>query len=84
MMIKYSCIRAGVGVRSSGIGSGNGDAIILLFGFQPGRLSATYSYDITTSSLSIATGGSHEIALSYRIINKNKPIKKMALNTVAF
>jgi type IX secretion system PorP/SprF family membrane protein len=77
MSVKYTCWKAGLGVRK-------GDAVILFFGVQPGRLSASYSYDITTSSLGSTAGGSHELALSYRIINKTKPVKKISLNTIAF
>lgn len=77
MAVKYSCMRAGIGVRK-------GDAIILLFGVQGERISASYSYDITTSSLSTASGGSHEISLLYRLRNKSSNGKRIALNSIAF
>jgi type IX secretion system PorP/SprF family membrane protein len=77
MTVKYDCIRAGVGVRKS-------DAIILYLGTQRGNLSAAYSYDITTSTLGTATGGSHEISLIYRIEQKSKEKKQIALRGIAF
>lgn len=49
-----------------GIGLRNQDAVVLMVGYQiMPSLRATYSYDITTSSLAAFSGGSHEIFLSY-------------------
>jgi type IX secretion system PorP/SprF family membrane protein len=43
-----------------------GDAIIALIGIQTNGLKIGYSYDITVNKLSNATGGAHEISLSYQ------------------
>jgi type IX secretion system PorP/SprF family membrane protein len=43
-----------------------GDAIIALLGISTNGLKIGYSYDITVSKLSSATGGAHEISLSYQ------------------
>ncbi len=56
------------------------DAIILLIGLDKGTVKFGYSYDITISKLTLATGGSHELSLifqfqcrpkhhSYRVVN---------------
>ena len=41
----------------------SGDATIALLGFASKRFALSYSYDITVSKLTNATGGSHEFAL---------------------
>jgi len=43
----------------------NGDAVIVLLGFQHENLKFGYSYDITISKLQNATGGAHEISVGY-------------------
>ena len=43
-----------------------GDAIIALIGVSTNGLKIGYSYDITVNKLSNATGGAHEISLSYQ------------------
>jgi type IX secretion system PorP/SprF family membrane protein len=50
----------------------NHDAVILLVGFKLPNISFGYSYDLTVSRLSPATGGAHEISLSYEFDTKVK------------
>jgi type IX secretion system PorP/SprF family membrane protein len=43
----------------------NHDALAFLVGFRQDKFSVGYSYDATISTLGFASGGSHEISLSY-------------------
>ncbi len=58
----------------------NQDAIILLIGIDKKNIKFGYSYDVTISKLTLATGGSHELSLifqfqcrpkrhTYRVVN---------------
>ncbi len=51
----------------------NPDAIILSIGFRSGLVRFGYSYDITVSSLSVNSGGAHELGLNF-ILNYDKPV----------
>ncbi len=44
----------------------NNDSFIVTFGIQTEALRIGYSYDLTTSNLSVVSGGSHEISLAFR------------------
>lgn len=48
------------------------DAFILLLGIELDNLKFGYSFDLTTSALSTATGGSHEVSIAYRFDCKPK------------
>ena len=48
------------------------DAAILLAGIEMGLVKIGYSYDLTVSSLSMATSGSHEISLQINFMAKEK------------
>ncbi len=50
----------------------NADAVIWMLGIQKGIVKLTYSYDWTVSALASATGGSHEIALTFNLLNERK------------
>lgn len=43
----------------------NSDALAFLVGYRQDKFSIGYSYDATISSLGMATGGAHEISISY-------------------
>ena len=50
----------------------NGDALIVLVGLQNENFKFGYSYDITVSKLTNATGGSHELSLGIQLKCKVK------------
>lgn len=52
----------------------NPDAFILLIGFTYDRFRFGYSYDVTVSKMANATGGAHEISMSFRF--KNPKVRK--------
>ncbi len=62
----------------------NQDAFIALIGFQQPRFKIGYSYDITTSKLTNATAGSHEISCSLVLHCKPKKKKVKTVNCPAF
>ncbi len=53
----------------------NGDSFIALVGLQTEMLKIGYSYDVTTSKLTLASGGSHEISIGMNFTCK-PPRKK--------
>lgn len=68
------------GLKAYKPGYSNNDALVLLLGFQmQDMISIGYSYDITISRLTIASGGSHELSLIYEFAQpkyKRDNIKK--------
>ena len=50
----------------------NADAFIALVGIQTGVVKVGYSYDVTVSKLSSASGGSHEISFAWQFPCHNK------------
>ena len=53
------------------------DAVVVILGFQFDRLELTYSYDFTVSKLGPISGGTHEMALKYRLaINMHEKSKR--------
>ncbi len=74
----FQQINLGVYVTKGAIVGGlwyrNGDSFILLLGVQQGIFKIGYSYDVTTSKLTNATAGSHEISLGLQFsCKKPKP-----------
>lgn len=65
MYVDHGPIMAGVWYRSR-------DAFIALIGFHTERFKFGYSYDITTSKLTTATAGSHEVSLTMQFDCKKK------------
>jgi len=54
----------------------NNDAFAILVGLTTGRFKTGYSYDLTVSRLVSATGGAHEVSLSYQLCDFKKLKKK--------
>jgi type IX secretion system PorP/SprF family membrane protein len=75
LAVKYDKYLLGASYR-------NKDAFIIQAGFQSKRFRAGYSYDHTISGLRRATGGSHELAMSFNIFCKEK--KVAPVNMIAF
>lgn len=65
MYVDHGPIMAGIWYRSR-------DAFIALIGFHTERFKFGYSYDITTSKLTTATAGSHEVSLTMQFDCKKK------------
>lgn len=67
---------AGLGYRGipfmSNEGYTNSDAIKVMLGGSVAKFSISYSYDISVSSLADVSGGTHEIALTYRFLEKKE------------
>lgn len=57
---RYKWLLLGAGYRF-------GDAILTMAGVEIGNLRVNYSYDITVSKLTNATGGAHEVSVRYLI-----------------
>jgi len=56
----------GIPLQSEFDGFNDKESIIFLVGLTSGPLNIGYSFDYTVSELGIASGGAHEISLSYR------------------
>ncbi len=65
LFVDHGPIIAGVWYRSR-------DAFIALIGFHGERFKFGYSYDVTTSKLTTATAGSHEVSLTLQFNCKKK------------
>jgi len=77
MYIKYGSFTAGAWWRE-------GDAFILSVGIDAGTFRFGYSYDITTSKLTNASGGSHELSLGFNFNCKKKPKKFRTISCPSF
>jgi type IX secretion system PorP/SprF family membrane protein len=77
MYLHSGVITAGVWYRST-------DAIILLFGVKTSRFSLGYSYDMTISRLTMASGGAHEISFIVRIPQKTGRINYQQIPCAIF
>lgn len=54
------------GIKAYKPGYGNDDALVVMFGLETNyQLQFVYSYDVTVSTLSIKSGGAHEISVIY-------------------
>ncbi len=68
------------GALVGGIWYRNKDAFIVLVGVQTDVLKIGYSYDVTISKLSLASGGAHEVSLG---INFNCKPKRKTFRTIS-
>lgn len=67
----------GIPINKNVQGNISQDAAVLILGFQFEKIELTYSYDFTVSSLGPISGGTHEIALKYRLaINMQNKTKR--------
>jgi hypothetical protein len=60
------------------------DSFIALIGLQRGMFKFGYSYDVTVSSLSNSTGGSHELSLGLQFECKVKKKRFRAISCPSF
>ena len=60
------------------------DAFIMLLGFEFQQFKIGYSYDLTTSDLSTATGGAHEVSFAYRFDCQPKRRRFRTINCPSF
>ena len=62
----------------------NQDAIILLIGIDKKNIKFGYSYDVTISKLTLATGGSHELSLIFQFQCRGKRHTYRVVNCPSF
>lgn len=67
--LRHKIILGGIWFRHT---FSNVDAVIWMLGIQKGIVKLTYSYDWTVSALGSVTGGSHEIALTFNLLNERR------------
>lgn len=72
--------RIGVAYRTS---LTNSDAVIFMLGYRGYGVRVGYSYDLTVSSLTNNTGGSHEVSLAY-IFSCNKSERRKGVPLINF
>ena len=75
--IKYGAFTAGAWWRAR-------DAFILSIGIDAGAFRFGYSYDITISPLTNASGGSHELSLGFNFSCKDKPKRFRTISCPSF
>lgn len=83
LYLDWSPFIVGTWYRQS-IGFDNSDALVLLFGLQHENIKIGYSYDITVSKLSNASGGAHEISLGMQLPCPEKRKKIKAIKCPSF
>lgn len=57
----------GIPVSKNAKGNISQDAVVVILGFNFEKLEVSYSYDLTVSELGPISGGTHEIALKYKL-----------------
>tara|TARA_B100001778_G_C18547555_1_gene611398 strand:- start:175 stop:1128 length:954 start_codon:yes stop_codon:yes gene_type:complete len=62
----------------------NNDSFIVTFGIQTDALRIGYSYDLTTSKLSVVSGGSHEVSLAFKFYCEPKKKTYRTMSCPAF
>lgn len=68
----------GIPIQQNALDNVSHDAMVVILGFQLQQVELTYSYDLTVSELGPISGGSHEVALKYKLdlATSNRPRKK--------
>lgn len=67
----------GIPIKQNVIDNISQDAAVVILGFQFDKVEVMYSYDFTVSELGPISGGTHEIALQYKMdIQKHSRFKK--------
>lgn len=72
------------GILWAGVWYRNQDSFIVLLGLQNKNFKIGYSYDVTMSKLTMATGGAHEISLGMNFVCKPKKPKFRTLICPSF
>ncbi len=63
----------------------NNESLVLLLGYEfKSGLSIGYSYDLTLSRLAAHSGGAHEIAVIYEVMNSRKKLRKRIVPCAKF
>ena len=75
--VKYGVFTAGAWWRAR-------DAFILTIGVDAGTFRFGYSYDVTISKLTNASGGSHELSLGFNFNCKDKPQRFRTISCPSF
>lgn len=57
----------GIPIRQNAADNVSQDAVVVILGFQLERFELTYSYDLTVSELGPSSGGTHEVALKFKV-----------------
>lgn len=68
----------------TGVWYRNTDAFIVLVGVQTDYVKLGYSYDVTTSKLTLATAGSHEISFTMNFTCKKPPKRYRTISCPSF
>jgi type IX secretion system PorP/SprF family membrane protein len=75
--VKYGVFTAGAWWRAR-------DAFILTIGLDAGSFKFGYSYDVTISKLTNASGGSHELSMGFNFSCREKPRKFRTISCPSF
>jgi type IX secretion system PorP/SprF family membrane protein len=68
----------GIPIQQNTLDNVSHDAVVIILGFQLSKVELSYSYDVTVSELGPISGGSHEVALKFKVdlVNHARPHKK--------
>jgi type IX secretion system PorP/SprF family membrane protein len=57
----------GIPIQQNSLDNVSHDAVVIILGFQLTKVELSYSYDLTVSELGPISGGSHEVALKFKV-----------------
>jgi type IX secretion system PorP/SprF family membrane protein len=57
----------GIPIQQNSLDNISQDAVVIILGFQLTKVELSYSYDLTVSELGPISGGSHEVALKFKV-----------------